>query len=180
MNKMIKLPLFLGVVGGLCGGLLAATNYLTHDKIVADAEKRANAALYVHFADAAKFEDATLSDTLTAASVTGKKNALTSDNNVMGSIYFCSVVGYAGKSTPIEFSVSIASGNVKKIVVTGSGESAAGAKFISWVGEASEADLNPTGSRQETWKATTGSSISTKAVATAVDACLADYQGGTK
>ena len=51
MNKFIKLPLFLGIVGGLCGGVLALTHFITKDKIAADEYARANAAFYEHFED---------------------------------------------------------------------------------------------------------------------------------
>ena len=43
MNKLVKLPLFLGAVGCICGGVLAAVNFITEPVIAANEEKKANA-----------------------------------------------------------------------------------------------------------------------------------------
>ena len=72
MKQVIKLPLFLGIVGGLCGGLLALTNYFTAPKIEKDEALRVNAAYLEHFTFS-NIKDGEITDTLAKAGVTAKK-----------------------------------------------------------------------------------------------------------
>ena len=71
MKQVIKLPLFLGIVGGLCGGLLALTNYFTAPKIEKDEALRVNAAYLEHFTFS-NIKDGEITDTLAKAGVTAK------------------------------------------------------------------------------------------------------------
>jgi len=173
MNKLIKLPLFLGIVGCLCGGVLSLTHYFTSDKIAADEEKRANAAFIAHFENLAHRTDVdTLSSELTAAGITAKAYAYDSGNAYIGTIYTCEAVGYAGKSNPIKFTVSFSDGAPHHYEEIGHGESAAGSSFMNWLKGDNGGDRL---SDLEAGKATTGSSITYAAVSKAVSACSVDY-----
>lgn len=168
MNKMIKLPLFLGVIGGLCGGLLALTNYFTHDKIEKDDLYRKNAALYVHFDNTDKVSDEiTLSDPLIKAGVVQKNEAFDSSNNSIGMIYTCSVNGYVDK---ISFQISFSNGDVHKFLVTESKETDVGAQYIASLSNVTDAELKS--SMYDTEIKTT---YTKNAVVNCVNACSQDY-----
>ncbi len=173
MNKLIKLPLFLGVVGCLCGGVLALTNFVTEDKIKKDEEARANAAYIAHFSNLAHRKDAeTLNDTLTAGGVVLKSYAYDSTNTYIGTIYTISATGYAGKQNPIKFTVSFANGKPYHYVELSHSESAQGAAFMNWLKGDKNGDRL---SNLEAGKTETKSSVSYGAVSKAVSTCLADY-----
>lgn len=172
MNKLVKLPIFLGVVGCLCGGVLSLTNYFTASKIAADEEKRANAAYILHFDNLSKRTDEEVSSQLQNGGVTAKFYGYDSSNNYIGTIYSCSVVGYAGKNTPINFTISFANGKSNHYVEISHGESAAGATFMNWL----KGDTN--GDRLgnlEEGKTQSGSSVTYKAVSDCVNICFQDY-----
>ena len=172
MNKLVKLPLFLGAVGCLCGGVLAAVNYFTEPVIKANEEKKANAAFYEHFSNFDKKNTVTVSDTLAAAGVTQKYYAFDSSSAYIGTIYECSVVGYAGKSSPIKFTISFANGQANHYVGLSHYETSNGAKFMDWLA----GDVN--GDRLgnlEAGKATSGSTTTYNAVNGVVSACSTDY-----
>ena len=172
MNKLVKLPLFLGAVGCLCGGVLAAVNFFTEPVIKANDDKKVNAAFYEHFSNFDKKNTVTVSDTLSAAGVTQKYYAFDSSKTYIGTIYECSVVGYAGKSSPIKFTVSFANGQPNHYVSISHAESNAGKDFMDWLA----GDVN--GDRLgnlEAGKATSGSTTTYKAVNSTVTACSTDY-----
>ena len=172
MNKLIKLPLFLGVVGCLCGGVLSLTNYVTADKIAADEEKRANAAYILHFDNLASKTEEEIPADLAAAGVTNKFFALDKDEKYIGTIYSCSVVGFAGKNTPINFTISFANGKPNHYVGISHGETSQGAKFMDWL--AGDVGGDRLGNLEE-GKVVSGSSVSFKAVSTVYNICFADY-----
>lgn len=172
MNKMIKLPLFLGAVGALCGGVLAATNYVTREKIAADEEKRANAAFYEHFANFDKKNSVTVSEELTGAGVTQKYYAFDASLTYIGTIYECSVVGYAGKSSPIKFTISFANGQANHYVSLSHAETAQGKVFMEWLAGDNNGDRL---GNLEAGQAVSGSSTSYGAVKSVVTKCSADY-----
>lgn len=172
MNKLVKLPLFLGVVGCLCGGVLSLTNYITEDKIAQDEEKRANAAYIAHFANLQTKTEEALNETLSSAGVTAKFYAYDVDGAYIGTIYSCSVVGYAGKSTPINFTVSFSNGKPHHYVEISHGETAQGSKFMSWLAGDTNGDRV---GNLDAGKAETGSSVSYKAVNDVVTVCSTDY-----
>ena len=172
MNKLVKLPLFLGAVGCICGGVLAAVNFITEPVIAANEEKKANAAFYEHFSNFSKKNVVTVKDELASAGITQKFYCFDESLTFIGTVYECSVVGYAGKSTPIRFTVSFANGAPNHYVELSNGESAQGKKFMDWLKE----DVNGNRlSNLEEGKTVSGSSISYKAVDGAVKACSADY-----
>ena len=110
MNKLVKLPLFLGAVGCICGGVLAAVNFITEPVIAANEEKKANAAFYEHFSNFSKKNVVTVKDELASAGITQKFYCFDESLTFIGTVYECSVVGFAGKNTPIKFTVSFANG----------------------------------------------------------------------
>lgn len=172
MNKLIKLPLFLGVVGCLCGGVLSLTNYFTAEKIRKDEEARANAAYTAHFPNLAHRKEVTVNETLLDGGVVAKSYAYNDSNAYIGSIYTISAIGFAGKQTPVKFTVSFANGKPHHYEELGHGESAEGAKFMTWLKGDNNGDRL---SNLEAGKAETGSTRTYKAVSLAVSTCLADY-----
>lgn len=172
MNKLIKLPLFLGVVGCLCGGVLSLTNYFTAEKIKKDEEARANAAYIAHFSNLAHRKDVEVNDTLLGGGVVSKSYAYDESNAYIGSIYTISAVGFAGKQNPIKFTVSFSDGKPHHYVELGHGESSQGAAFMTWLKGDNNGDRL---SSLETGKTETGSSVTYSAVNQAVSTCLADY-----
>ena len=178
MNKFIKLPLFLGIVGGLCGGVLALTHFITKDKIAADEYARANAAFYQHFEDFNKKNTVEVNETLTNAGVTAKYYAFNVDSTYIGTVYQCEVVGYAGKSTPIKFTVSFdETGKENAFVVLSHGETSQGNAFMTWL----EGDNNGDRlSNLDAGAAESKSSVTYKAVKGAVDVCKTDIASYTE
>lgn len=172
MNKLLKLPLFLGTVGCLCGGVLSLTNYVTEGKIAADEEKRANAAYIAHFANLSKKTEEEVSSELSSGGVTAKFYAYDENNEYIGTIYSCSVVGYAGKNTPINFTISFADGKSNHYVEISHGESSQGKAFMDWLAGDTNGDRL---GDLESGKAQTGSSVTYKAVSDAVNICSQDY-----
>ena len=172
MNKMIKLPIFLGTVGLLCGGVLAVTNYITKDAIAKGEFDRANAAYFTHFANYAARSEVSVSDNLAKIGVTLKEEIFSDAEKTtsIGYVYTCSVVGFAGKSTPIKFTISYSEGKINNYVALSHGESAQGAKFMDWLNQ-DKNNIN----NLEAGKAQTGSTTTYVAVSNAVSACTADY-----
>ena len=172
MNKLLKLPIFLGVVGCLCGGVLSLTNFITKDKIAQDEYERANAAYYKHFAEFKTKKEVALTDELKAGGVTLKEEIFSDEQQTasLGYIYTCSVVGFAGKSSPINFTLSFADGKINNYVNLGHGESAQGAKFLDWLDKGGSNLTN-----LDAGKAETGSSVTYGAISKAFSLCNADY-----
>lgn len=171
MNKLIKLPIFLGVVGCLCGGVLSLTNFFTADKIKKGEEERANAAYIAHFANLAHRKEIEITNTdLTKAGVVLKSYAYDNSNAYIGTIYTVSATGYAGKANPIKFTISFSDGKPQHYVELSHSESNVGAEFLNWLKGDTNGDRL---SNLETGKS--GSSVTFKAVDTAVKVCLNDY-----
>ncbi|MGM9857672.1 MAG: hypothetical protein ACI311_00230 [Bacilli bacterium] len=172
MNKLVKLPLFLGAVGCLCGGVLALVNHFTEPVIKENEEKKANAAFYEHFSNFDKKNTVAVSDTLAASGVTQKYYAFDASKTYIGTIYECSVVGYAGKSSPIKFTISFANGQPNHYVALSHAESNVGKIFMDWL--AGDVDGNRL-SNLEAGKTFSGSTVTYAAVNSAVTVCSADY-----
>ncbi len=172
MNKMIKLPIFLGTVGCLCGGVLAVTNYFTKDAIAKGEFDRANAAYFTHFENYAARSELAIPEALAKIGVTLKEEIFSDADKTtsIGYVYTCSVVGFAGKSTPIKFTISYAEGKINNYVPLSHGESAQGAKFMDWL-SADKNNIN----NLEAGKAQTGSTTTYQAISNAVTACTTDY-----
>ena len=170
MKKMIKLPLFLGATAAICGTVLAVTNYFTKDRIAQGERDRINAAYKLHFESLSYTKTVTIDDSLLSAGVTGKLYAYDSSKAYIGTVYTCSVVGFAGKSNPIKFTVSYAGGQVHHYVPISNGESNQGANFMNWL--AGDVDGDRVGDISQD---TSGSSVSKKAVVTVPGVVSADY-----
>ena len=168
------LPIFLGVVGCLCGGVLSLTNFITKDKIAEGEFNRANEAYFKHFEGYKAKEEMELSSTLISSGVTLKEKIFDSEGktNVLGYIYTCSVTGFAGKNSPITFSISYADGKINQYVTLSHSESSQGAKFMDWLSQDNHGDR---ASNLEEGKVISGSSTSYGAVNAAISACTADY-----
>lgn len=166
MKQIIKLPLFLGIVGGLCGGLLALTNYFTAPKIEKDEALRVNAAYLEHFTFS-NIKDAEINEKLTKAGVNAKKLTYDESDKYIGTIYSCSVVGFGGD---VKFTVSYKDGKALKFIVTDAKESQQGSAFLAGL----EADtdgsvLNNLADNKA------GSTVTYNAVSSALETCLSDY-----
>ena len=178
MNKFIKLPLFLGIVGGLCGGVLALTHFITKDKIAADEYARANAAFYEHFEDFNKKNSVELNETLSGAGVTAKYYIFNADLTYIGSVYQCEVVGYAGKSKPIKFTISFdETGKENNYVLLSHSETNQGNLFMTWLDGDNNGDRL---SNLDAGKAESGSTDTYKAVKGVVTVCKADVTSYTE
>ena len=111
MNKIVKLPLFLGIAGAACAGILAGVYSFTQpivEKTQAEAAAKAYVSMYaeygVELSDVAVENAVTLSDELFNAGCTGRAIV----EKAKGVAYTCNVTGYAGT---ISFQVAFAEGN---------------------------------------------------------------------
>ena len=166
MKQVIKLPLFLGIVGGLCGGLLALTNYFTAPKIEKDEALRVNAAYLEHFTFS-NIKDGEITDTLAKAGVTAKKITYDASEAYIGTIYNCTVAGFGGD---VKFTVSYKDGKALKFIVTESKESKEGSDFLAGLeGDKDGSILNNLADNKA------GSTTTYNAVSSAMETCLNDY-----
>lgn len=168
MNKMIKLPLFLGVVGGLCGGILALTNYFTEKKIAQDEFDRKNAALRIHFDNTNKLvQNEDNMNNLKEKGVLERVEAKNSNDELLGVIYTCEVIGF---KDIISFSVSFNEGGAHKFIVTYSKEDNVGGTYLDSL-------KNVTGNElQENLVNDCGSTYTYQPVYDAVNECSKDYE----
>jgi len=175
MNKMIKLPLFLGICGAACGGLLAGVYAITNPILEANAAKAA-AESYVSMykaygvtsADVVVEDSVALSESLFNAGC--ESRAIVEKAN--GVAYTCKVSGYAGT---ISFQVAFAEGNYIGYTnlannETGSYGGALITKIASAFAGKPSADKAPT----EIYDYT-GSSFTGKPISAAIEACRQDY-----
>ena len=166
MKQVIKLPLFLGIVGGLCGGLLALTNYFTAPKIEKDEALRVNAAYLEHFTFS-NIKDGEITDTLAKAGVTAKKITYDASEAYIVTIYNCTVAGFGGD---VKFTVSYKDGKALKFIVTESKESQQGSAFLAGLeGDKDGSILNNLADNKA------GSTVTYNAVSSAMETCLNDY-----
>ena len=88
MNKFVKLPLFLGVCGAICAGLLAFVNGATAGTIAQrlENEKNANYLALMGIESADQYKDGKVTDDLTKGYVTGIKEVYV-DSNLVGVVY---------------------------------------------------------------------------------------------
>lgn len=131
MNKLVKLPLFLGICGAACAGVLAGVYAFTNPIIE---ENTAKAAAQSYLSLYAKYsasetdivvEDAiTLSDELFNAGC--ENRAIVA--KAKGVAYTCSYSGYAGK---VKFQIAFAEGKYLGFNAITSNESNQGATAIS-------------------------------------------------
>ena len=175
MNKMIKLPIFLGICGAACGAILAGVYAFTNPIIEETAAKKA-AESYVNMykaygvstADVVVEGSVTLSDSL--FNVGCESRAIV--EKAKGVAYTCNVTGYAG---PISFQVAFAEGNYIGYTNLANNETGnyGGAlinKIISAFAGKPSAEKAPT----EIYDYT-GSSYTGRPISAAIEACRQDY-----
>ena len=161
MNKMIKLPLFLGICGAACGAILAGVYAFTNPIIEENAAKKA-AESYVSMykaygvttADVVVEGSVSLSDSL--FNVGCESRAIV--EKAKGVAYTCNVTGYAGT---ISFQVAFAEGNYGGALIT---------KIASAFAGKPSAEKAPT----EIYDYT-GSSFTGRPISAAIEACRQDY-----
>lgn len=177
MNKLLKLPLFLGIAAAACGGVLAGVNALTSPIIIANQEKAENQAFYDTFAEFGSdlVIDKTLevNDTLKKAGVTSK--ASVTAEGLSAIVYSCTVKGAAtAGGNPLSFQVSFANGKYYGYTTTASSETAGyGDKTFDYLSstlpglDASTALSTPSNvaGATQTWNS----------VSAAITVCAADY-----
>ena len=125
MNKFLKLPLFLAVVGGICTAVLATTYALTNPIVVQRVQKEQFAAYFGAFdlleADGetpktgAVAEEKEISDELTSVGIS-KKVSISYNNELLGYAYDGLVKGRNGD---IKFQVSFKDENYNSFTVIG-------------------------------------------------------------
>ena len=88
MNKFVKLPLFLGVSGAICAGLLAVVNGITAPIVEKrlENEKNANYLALMSIDSADEFKDGKVTDDLKAGFVTGIKEVYVG-GSLLGVVY---------------------------------------------------------------------------------------------
>ena len=182
MNKLLKLPLFLGIAGAACGGVLAGVNALTAPVIAENAEKAANQAYYDTFAEFGAELDIdktlTINDTLKDAGV--KTKASVKAEGLEGIVYSCTVTGAAtAGGNDLSFQVAFANGNYYGYTTISQKESAGyGEKTFDYLTnylpglDASTTIEKPS--------AVSGASQTWNAVADAIKVCAEDYVANHK
>ena len=173
MQKIIKLALFLAVVAGISGAALSAVYDVTNP-IIQEAKIAAEKENLVKIYSSAEFtalEPADLSD---YSSLSGVYEAVGS-----GYVYKCSVVGYGGSSSPIEFLIALDNDGTYKgyVVLACTGETSG---FGSKVAE--DAFINSIvgkdiGSSIDT---ISGATISSSAVVNGINDAVAHYEANYK
>jgi len=136
MKKLVKLPLFLGICGAACAGILAGVNAITAPIIAENTEKKANEAIYATYAEFGSnleiTKDQPISNELKAVGVTSKTKVTA--EGLDGMVYACTVDGGYGGS--ISFQVSYANGKYIGYTDLGNSEtSSLGGKLIGQVSE---------------------------------------------
>lgn len=128
MNKMIKLPLFLGVVGAACATLLAAIYPITSEKVAtykAEQAAKAYVSMYKSYgvtkSDIHVIDQIKLTDDLYDIGCTSM--ALIADEDVKGVAYTCSFKGYGGQ---VDFQIGFANGKYLAFKSLKHGETAQG------------------------------------------------------
>ena len=88
MNKFVKLPLFLGICGSICAGVLAVVNGITAPEIAQrlENEKNANYLELMSITSADKYKDGKVSDDLKTKNVTAIKEIYVGEE-LVGVVY---------------------------------------------------------------------------------------------
>ena len=175
MNKMIKLPLFLGICGAACAGILAGVNALTAPIIEQAKIDAANAAYIETYKEFGVTSDHIKIEEVEIYAANCTTRAVIVNDKVKGVAYTCSAKGYGGT---ISFQVAFANGKYLGYTDLGNSETPSYGgvvigKMSSLINgiDANESLLNNSGYAS----AIAGQSITGKAIANAVDACRTDY-----
>ena len=176
MNKMIKLPLFLGVVGAACATILAAIYPVTSQRVATlKAEQAAAAyeAMYVDLgvskADIKVVEQINLSDELYNIGCTSK--AVISLDNVKGVAYTCSFKGYGGQ---VDFQIGFANGKYLSFKALKHGETAQGLNAMNELPNLVTPNLSMGGALSDL-SVVSKSSFTGMPISDIVEVCKADY-----
>lgn len=173
MNNMIKLPLFLGIVGASCGVVLAGVNALAAPIIEQNEIDAANAAYIKLFEKySVDSDDITIKEvSIPEANCTTK--AIIKNDKVDGVAYTCEAKGYAG---PIKFQIGFANGEYHGYIDLANTESKVGIIPKLEAGVINGIDANEALLSNSTYKtAYAGTTVSAKAIAKAIEACRLDY-----
>ena len=180
MNKMLKLPLFLGACGLACAGLLAGVNAATKGPIQTYKDNKIKEEYVNIFSsngysvtkEQLKTETAVdLTDAVYNAGGTGRALAI----DIKGAAYTCKVKGYAGD---VEFQVAFAEGkylgytNIKNSETSGYGADLIASLTSLIKGNSSQDSIF---ANDKYVGAMTGVSKTGKPVADAIEACRNDY-----
>ena len=175
MNKIIKLPLFLGICGAACAGILAGVYSFTQpivQKAQEEAAARAYVSMYTEYSvelSDVKVEGAvTLSDELYNAGCTGRAIV----EKAKGVAYTCQVTGFGGA---IKFQVAFAEGKYLGYTNLANSETPSYGgvlieKIATLFGTKPSADNNALTSDIYSGSSRTGAPI-----ASAVEVCRVDY-----
>lgn len=175
MNKLVKLPLFLGICGAACAGILAGVNALTAPIIEQAKIDAANAAYIETYKEFGVTSDHIKIEEVEIYAANCTTRAVIVNDKVKGVAYTCSAKGYGGT---ISFQVAFANGKYLGYTDLGNSETPSYGgvvigKMTSLINgiDANESLLNNSGYAS----AIAGQSITGKAIANAVDACRTDY-----
>lgn len=174
MNKLVKLPLFLGICGAACAGVLAGVNAVTAPIIEQAKIDAANAAYIELFKDFSVTSDHITTEDVSLSEAGCTVRAIVVNDNVKGIAYTCSVKGYAGPGS-INFQIGFANGKYHGYVDLGNTESKTGIiplmnATIKGI-DANEALM----SNAKFQAAYAGTTVSATAIAAAVEVCRTDY-----
>lgn len=175
MNKLVKLPLFLGICGAACAGVLAGVNALTAPIIEQAKIDAANAAYIETYKEFGVTSDHITIEEVEIYAANCTTRAVIVNDKVKGVAYTCSAKGYGGT---ISFQVAFANGQYLGYTDLGNSETPSYGgvvigKMTSLIKgiDANESLLNNSGYTG----AISGQSITGKAIANAVEACRVDY-----
>lgn len=175
MNKIVKLPLFLGICGAACAGVLAGVYAFTQpivERTQAEAAAKAYVSMYseygVELSDVVVEDAVILSDDLFNAGCTGRAIVEKAD----GVAYTCEVTGFGGS---VKFQVAFAEGKYIGYTNLANSETPSyGGKLIEKIiglfGAKPSADTNAL-----TPDVYSGTTVTGAPVASAIEVCRLDY-----
>lgn len=179
MNKLLKLPLFLGICGAGCAGVLAGINEFTAPKIEAAKIERANAAyikMYKSFSVVSDDIEVLVVEDEALSAVGCTTKAIVENDNVKGITYTCSTKGYGGT---ISFQVAFGNGEYVGYTDLGHTETDGyGKNLIAALSKTLKSikDANISLNSDSTYAtAMAGKSITGKAIAKVIEVCRVDY-----
>lgn len=197
MNKLLKLPIFLGVVGGLCAAILAGIDAITSPIITKNDETKIAENYKSIFTNIAEYQDVTIDDITTISSNDGTNfsdelynggcTGMCLVEKYQGAVYSFEVTGFAGK---FKFQVGFAEGKYIGYADISNSESNQGASLIAGLkkpGKESsiygiDASTNMLNGNYLNVDANCGSSKTGAPIANACNIAAADYanryQGG--
>ena len=174
MNKMLKLPLFLGVCGTVCAGLLAGVYALTNPIVQKAKAEKANAAyisMYSEFGVVGTDVTTEEVDNIAGCSL----RAIIVNANVKGIAYTCQASGYGGT---ISFQIAFANGKYLAYTDLGNSETNGYGKVVIAGMTDTIAGVDASTSLEDYAAYSTlisGRSITGKALKSTIELCRTDY-----